>query len=129
VCDPCVEVAYLVAYAVSDTSTTQCHGARGLGDLASKGPPPHTASCDCRHSRHIRKLTYGTLRGVCRSRKRLSGCRGMTDDGLPKVVSLGGLDVLLFLCSSPQADVATVATGVLETMARRGKGAFSDRRP
>ena len=37
VCDSCVEVAYLVAYAVSDTSTTQCHGARSLGELASKG--------------------------------------------------------------------------------------------
>lgn len=42
------------------------------------------------------------------------------EEGLPKVVSLGGLDVLLYLCSSPQADVATVATSVVETLARRG---------
>jgi hypothetical protein len=42
------------------------------------------------------------------------------EEGLPKVVSLGGLDVLIYLCSSPLADVATAATTVLETLARRG---------
>eukprot|EP00732_Lithocolla_globosa_P002674 Lithocolla_globosa_v1_NODE_1843_length_2300_cov_12.534076.p1 type:complete len:502 gc:universal NODE_1843_length_2300_cov_12.534076:1530-25(-) len=76
VCESCVEVAYLVAYTVSDSLTTQCHGVRGLIALMFK------------------------------------------EGGLEKLVNVGGLDALIYLCSSDHSDVQEITTSALENLAR-----------